>query len=99
MYFSLFAGLITLAILMYYIRKQVECEVRSKEDQNTPSGAPFLAGALGLGTYWICKQFLPEQGTSVFIVIVIGIMAAVMFGGAVMNWLKSIGAEDDTIRK
>lgn len=94
LFFSLFAGLITFAILMYYIRKQVECGSRSKEDKQDPNVAPFFAGTLGFGTYLICKHFFSKQGTSVFIVIAIGVMAALMLGGAAMNWLKSIGAED-----
>ncbi len=91
---SLFTGLITFAIVMYYIYKQVEYGPHSKDDQQDPKAAPFLAGALGCGTYMICKQLFSKQGTSAFVVTVIGVMVAIMFGGAAMNWLKSFGAED-----
>lgn len=92
---SLFASLITFVIIINYIKKQIERGAYPKEEQHGQKIVPFLAAALGFLTHLLFRQFLPEKGEAAFIVVVTGCIASIMLGGAVMNWLKSIGAEKE----
>lgn len=95
LYYSFFAFLITVLCFLYSIRRQIERGIFSEENKQGPHAAPYIAAALGYVTHRICKYAISEKGESVFIVIVVGVLAGIVLGVSVVLWLKSVGATQE----
>ena len=86
-------GMILFASMLLWLRKKIDENYFSENNQHG-AGAAGLAGVLGYGTYFICKQVFSEQALFALMAIVGGALAAMMFGASVGCWLKSVGADD-----
>lgn len=91
--FSLAALLITFASLLYYIFRQIKRAHFSEKNKQVPGAAPYIAAALGYGTYRFLKNATSEKSESFFMIIVAGVLAGTVFGLAAVCWLKSVGAK------